>query len=112
LTVGYNAKLHSYSWTSILPLGVHLAARIAKTEENWDLWIFCHGWWHILGPALTFMMYEDEARAMEFLKKPTIRGQVKRRFPLEAGLKAHGEPPVGVGVKAEQGLFQGAHKAN
>eukprot|EP00520_Triparma_pacifica_P011072 CAMPEP_0118653916 /NCGR_PEP_ID=MMETSP0785-20121206/12087_1 /TAXON_ID=91992 /ORGANISM="Bolidomonas pacifica, Strain CCMP 1866" /LENGTH=205 /DNA_ID=CAMNT_0006546493 /DNA_START=128 /DNA_END=742 /DNA_ORIENTATION=- len=60
--LGINAGLWYYIRAASVPLGIHLAARIAKKEENWPLWIFLHGWWHISGPILIYWLYNDEEK--------------------------------------------------
>ena len=45
---------------AIIPLGFHLLARVAKHEENWGLWIFAHGFWHITGALLIWDFYNKE----------------------------------------------------
>ncbi|GMI39793.1 hypothetical protein TrCOL_g3687 [Triparma columacea] len=60
LAIGAKSGMSSYLVTSVVPLGVHLAARIAQQDENWHLWVFLHGWWHITGPVLIYWFYNDE----------------------------------------------------
>ncbi|GMH55529.1 hypothetical protein TrST_g6460 [Triparma strigata] len=69
LSVGYNASLYRHVYLAIVPLGIHLLARIAKQETAWHLWIFLHGWWHVTAPILIYWMYNDEQILFESKEK-------------------------------------------
>jgi len=65
LVVGLNCCQYSNVLYGAVAVGAHIVARHAKLHENWHLWIFCHGWWHILAPLVVSKMYCDELAASE-----------------------------------------------
>lgn len=69
LAVGFKARLHGHVYMAVVPLGIHLLARIAKQELAWHLWIFLHGWWHVSAPILIYWMYNDEQVVFDSKKK-------------------------------------------
>ena len=85
LAIGAKSRLSYYLLASVVPLGVHLAARIAQQEKNWHLWVFLHGWWHITSTVLIYWFYNEEQVVHEESQKVHEESQKRGKLRKKEG---------------------------
>jgi hypothetical protein len=95
IAVGVDAKLWLHVVLAPIPLAFHLFARIAKVDMNEakdagrmedfeghkNNWVVMHGWWHVTGALLIFLMYESEMRLWLSRKSPKKLARGKASEP-------------------------------